>query len=91
MGIFDYKLEDVLGTVESVDTSTIVVRVENDDSLRSLQVNHLVVVRSIKTNQHLLMLIKASIYLELSLLVRILERLELKKMYFAEHCQQCQR
>jgi len=57
MGIFNYKPEDVLGTVESVDTSTVIVRVESDDKLRNLQVNHLVAVQSTKTNQHLIGLV----------------------------------
>jgi len=57
MGIFDYKREDVLGTVESVDTSAVVVRVESDERLRDLQVNHLVAVQSSKTNQHLIGLV----------------------------------
>jgi hypothetical protein len=57
MSIFDYKPEDVLGTVESVDTTTVVVRVESDECLRDLQVNHLVAVQSSKTNQHLIGLV----------------------------------
>ena len=39
MGIFEYTPEELLGTVESVDTSTVIVKVENDDKLRGLQVN----------------------------------------------------
>jgi hypothetical protein len=57
MGIFNYKAEDVLGTVESVDTSAVVVRVESDERLRDLQVNHLVAIQSTKTNQYLIGLI----------------------------------
>jgi hypothetical protein len=57
MGIFSYKPEDILGTVESVDTSTVVVRVESDDRLRDLQVNHLIAIQSTKTNQHLIGLV----------------------------------
>jgi hypothetical protein len=57
MGIFDYKKDEILGTVESVDTSAIVIRVESDDHLRGLQVNHLVAVQSSKTNQHLIGLV----------------------------------
>jgi len=57
MGIFNYKPDDVLGTVESVDTSAVIIRVENDDRLRDLQVNHLVAVQSTKTNQHLIGLV----------------------------------
>ena len=57
MSIFNYKPDDVLGTVESVDTSAVIIRVENDDRLRDLQVNHLVAVQSTKTNQHLIGLV----------------------------------
>ena len=57
MSIFNYNSDEVLGTVESVDTAAIVIRVENDDRLRDLQVNHLVVVQSTKTNQHLIGLV----------------------------------
>lgn len=57
MGIFIYKPDDVLGTVESVDTSAVIVRVESDDRLRDLQVNHLIAVQSTKTNQHLIGLV----------------------------------
>lgn len=57
MNIFDYKQDEVLGTVESVDTASVIVRVESDDHLRGLQVNHLVAVQSTKTNQHLIGLV----------------------------------
>jgi len=57
MGIFNYKPEEILGTVESVDTSAVIIRVENDERLRDLQVNHLVAVQSTKTNQHLIGLV----------------------------------
>jgi len=57
MSVFDYKPEDVLGTVESVDTTSIIVRVDDDDRLRGLQVNHLVAVQSTKINQHLIGLV----------------------------------
>jgi hypothetical protein len=57
MSVFDYKPEEVLGTVESVDTASIIVRVDDDDRLRGLQVNHLVAVQSTKINQHLIGLV----------------------------------
>jgi hypothetical protein len=57
MSALDYKPEEVLGTVESVDTATVVIRIESDDKLRGLQVNHLVLVQSAKTNQRLIGLI----------------------------------
>lgn len=57
MGIFEYTPEELLGTVESVDTSTIIVKVENDEKLRGLQVNHLISVQSSKIGQHLIGLV----------------------------------
>lgn len=57
MGIFTYSPEELLGTVESVDTSTAIVRVENDDRLRGLQVNHLVAIQSSRVGQHLIGLV----------------------------------
>ena len=57
MSIFDYSQDEILGTVESVDTATLIIRVENDDRLRGLQVNHLIAVQSTKTNQHLIGLV----------------------------------
>jgi hypothetical protein len=57
MSIFDYKHDEVLGTVESVDTASVIVRIEKDDHLRGLQVNHLIAVQSTKTNQHLIGLV----------------------------------
>lgn len=38
MSIFTYTPDELLGTVESVDTSMVIVKVENDDKLRGLQV-----------------------------------------------------
>ena len=57
MSIFEYSPEELLGTVESVDTSTVIVRVENDDKLRGLQVNHLISIQSSKIGQHLIGLV----------------------------------
>ena len=57
MSIFEYSPEELLGTVESVDTSTVIVKVENDDKLRGLQVNHLISVQSSKIGQHLIGLV----------------------------------
>ena len=50
MGIFEYNQDELLGTVESVDTSTAIIKVENDDKLRGLQVNHLVTIQSSRAN-----------------------------------------
>ena len=57
MSFFTYLPEELLGTVESVDTSTVVIRVENDDKLRGLQVNHLITIQSSKVGQHLIGLV----------------------------------
>lgn len=57
MNIFDYSPEELLGTVESVDTSTVIIKVENDDKLRGLQVNHLISIQSSKIGQHLIGLV----------------------------------
>ena len=57
MGIFTYSPDELLGTVESVDTSTVVIKVENDDKLRGLQVNHLISIQSSRVGQHLIGLV----------------------------------
>ncbi len=57
MTLFDYKNEEAIGTVYSVDTGTVIVTVADVEHLRSLQVNHLVVLRSSKAGQHLIGLI----------------------------------
>lgn len=57
MNIFEYTPEELLGTVESVDTSIVIVKVENDDKLRGLQVNHLISIQSSKIGQHLIGLV----------------------------------
>lgn len=57
VSIFEYMPEELLGTVESVDTSTVIVKVENDDKLRGLQVNHLISIQSSKVGQHLIGLV----------------------------------
>lgn len=57
MTIFNYEQHELLGTVESVDTSTVVIRVEDDEKLKGLQVNHLVSTQSSKNGQHLIGLV----------------------------------
>lgn len=57
MSIFEYAPDELLGTVESVDTSNVIVKVENDDKLRGLQVNHLISIQSSKIGQHLIGLV----------------------------------
>ncbi len=53
MGLFNYKDEEALGHVKAVDTSTVIVSVENLELLRKLQVNRLVVLHSSKAGQYL--------------------------------------
>ena len=57
MNIFDNNQEDLIGVVESVDTASVVISVENDEKLRNLQVNHLLAIQSSKTGQHLIALV----------------------------------
>lgn len=57
MSLFDYKDTDALGRVISVDTTTVVVEVNNLDQLKRLQVNRLAVLQSSKPGQHLIGLI----------------------------------
>ena len=57
MSIFNFKDEDALGKVASVDTTNVIVEVENVDQLKRLQVNHLAVLQSSRPGQHLIGLI----------------------------------
>ncbi len=57
MPIFDFKDDETLGKVSSVDTGNVVVEVENVDQLKRLQVNHLAVLQSSRPGQHLIGLI----------------------------------
>jgi hypothetical protein len=54
MAIFQFKENSEIGTVFSVDTSTLIVKVDELDKLRKLQVNHLVAIVSSKAGQHLI-------------------------------------
>ncbi len=58
MSIFNYKDNESLGKVISVDTGTVVVEVTDMDKLKSLQVNRLVVLQSSKPEQFLVGLIE---------------------------------
>ena len=58
MGIFNYQDTDALGTVISVDTATVVVRVTDIEKLRRMQVNHLVFLQSSKAGEHLIGMIQ---------------------------------
>lgn len=57
MPIFNFRDEDALGKVASVDTTNVIVDVENVDQLKKLQVNHLAVLQSSRPGQHLIGLI----------------------------------
>ena len=54
MKIFDYRDEDALGAVSAVDTATVVVRVDDVERLRRLQVNRLVLLHSSRPGEHLI-------------------------------------
>jgi len=56
--VLEYQDQDSLGRVLSVDTATVIVRVDDVDALRSLQVNRLVALRSSKAGQHLIGIIQ---------------------------------
>lgn len=59
MSIFDFEKDspDKIGIVESVDTANIIIKIENEEKLKRMQVNHLVVVQSSKVGQHLIALV----------------------------------
>ncbi len=54
MPIFDFKDEEALGCVISVDTATVTIRVDAIDRLRRIQVNRLTVLQSSRAGQHLI-------------------------------------
>ena len=54
MAIFQFKDNSEIGTVFSVDTATLIIKVDELDKLRKLQVNHLVAIVSSKAGQHLI-------------------------------------
>lgn len=54
MSIFSFKDADALGSVISVDTTAVIIRVDDLDCLKRLQVNRLVVLQSSKAGQHLI-------------------------------------
>ncbi|MBE4459250.1 ATP-binding protein [Vibrio parahaemolyticus] len=57
MPLFSYSDEQALGKVASVDTTTVIVEVEDSELLKRLQVNRLAVLQSAKPGQHLIGLI----------------------------------
>ena len=54
MAIFQFEDKEAIGTVFSVDTATVIIKVEELDKLRKLQVNHLVAIKSSKAGQYLI-------------------------------------
>ncbi len=54
MSIFNFEENSGIGTVFSVDTATIIVKVDDIENLRKLQVNHLLAVESSKAGQLLI-------------------------------------
>lgn len=54
MSLFELKDADALGTVKSVDTTSVIVSVDNVTLLRKLQVNRLVALESSKPGQRLI-------------------------------------
>ncbi len=57
MPIFNFQDNEALGKVASVDTTNVVIDVENVELLKRLQVNRLVVLQSSRPGQHLIGLI----------------------------------
>jgi len=59
LSIFDYgnTSNEKIGVVESVDTSNIIIKIENEEKLKKMQVNQLVVVQSSRVGQHLIALV----------------------------------
>ena len=58
-GIFDFEenSSDKIGVIESVDTANIIIKIENEEKLKRMQVNHLIVIQSSKIGQHLVALV----------------------------------
>lgn len=54
MSIFNFSDDDALGSVISVDTTSVTICVDNIEQLKSLQVNRLAVLQSSKPGQHLI-------------------------------------
>lgn len=57
MPIFKFNDDEALGKVASVDTTNVLVEVDNVELLKRLQVNHLAVLQSSRPGQHLIGLI----------------------------------
>jgi hypothetical protein len=57
MPIFKFQDDAAIGTVFSVDTATVIIKVEELEKLRKLHVNQLIAIKSAKAGQHLIGLI----------------------------------
>lgn len=55
--VFNFDGKEPIGKVQSVDTSTVVIRVIDSEMLSKVQVNHMIVIRSSKLNQWLIGLV----------------------------------
>lgn len=58
MSILNYRDDEALGRVRSVDTATVVIAVDDVERLRKLQVNRLSVLQSSRAGQHLIGIIQ---------------------------------
>ena len=54
MGIFNFEEMNSFGKVQGVDTSTVVIMVNDNTQLSKLQVNHLIAIRASKLGQTLI-------------------------------------
>lgn len=54
MSIFSFKDEDALGRVIAVDTASVMIKIDDIERLRRLQVNRLAVLQSSRAGQHLI-------------------------------------
>lgn len=57
MAIFNFIDNQAIGTVFSVDTATVIIKVQELEKLRKLHVNQLMAIRSAKAGQYLIGLI----------------------------------
>lgn len=57
MAIFNFDDNQAIGTVFSVDTATVIIKVQELEKLRKVHVNQLVAIKSAKAGQHLIGLI----------------------------------
>ena len=79
MNIFNYTEDDSLGKVIAVDTASVVIKVENIERLRSMQVNRLVALRSSRAGQHLIGMVQKII--RKSILDEVVEETYISESY----------